>query len=249
MKFHPQKDFIRNTLVAVPLLIGGFVASASDLWIYSGRDFTGAFARVSRSEGNLPIGSARSIRVDSGVWEACTGQNFTGDCRRLNPGEYRELGGRYGDTVLSVRDVTSAQGAVGYAPPRLQLFEGRDFRGRTANLEQSIGNIDGSYRMSAASAIVTGGTWEVCTDYNFGGRCQALPPGQYSDLGAQLNYRINSARSLEQPRPVTPPPPPPPVAPPTQTDPVLSIIGAIAAGVASSAAPAPAPRPDRDRFP
>ena len=35
------------------------VAAASDVWLYSGRDFTGAFARISRSEANLPIGAER----------------------------------------------------------------------------------------------------------------------------------------------------------------------------------------------
>lgn len=213
---------ITRCLLAAPLIAGVFAASASDLWLYSGRDFTGSFARISRSEGNLPIGAARSIRVGTGVWEACTGQNFTGECRRLTPGDYRELGGRMGDSVLSVRDITYGAGSVGYAPPRLQLFDGRDFRGRTFTLEQSVADLNAAgQRVGAASAIVTGGTWEVCTDYNYGGRCQALPPGQYNDLGSQLDYRIVSARALDVNRPappvvVTPPPvvvTPPPVVP------------------------------------
>jgi len=196
------------------------VAAASDVWLYSGRDFTGAFARISRSEANLPIGAARSLRVATGVWEACTGANFTGDCRRLSPGDYRELGGRYGDTVMSLRDVTYASAGVGYAPARIQLYDRTGFRGRTMTYEQSIADIDAGSRFTAASAIVAGGTWEVCTDYNFGGRCQALPPGQYNDLGSQLNYRIVSVRVVDGGRPTPLPavPPiavaPPPVAPP-----------------------------------
>ncbi len=196
------------------------VSAASDVWLYSGRDFTGAFARISRSEANLPIGAARSLRVATGVWEACTGANFTGDCRRLSPGDYRELGGRYGDTVMSLRDVTYASAGVGYAPARIQLYDRTGFRGRTMTYEQSIADIDAGSRFTAASAIVTGGTWEVCTDYNFGGRCQALPPGQYNDLGSQLNYRIVSVRVVDGGRPTPLPavPPiavaPPPVAPP-----------------------------------
>lgn len=224
MKSSRNVSLVTRSLLALSLSVGTLAASASDLWLYSGRDFTGAFARISRSEPNLPIGAARSIRVGTGVWEACTGANYSGDCRRLSPGDYRELGGRYGDTVLSVRDVTYNSGSVGYAPPRLQLFDARDFRGRTTTLEQSMADLNaGGLRIGAASAIVTGGTWEVCTDYNYGGRCQALPPGQYNDLGAQLNYRIVSARALDVNRPVAPPPvvvaPPPampvaPVAPP-----------------------------------
>ena len=235
MKFHCNPRFVRNTVMAALLMAAGSAATAADMWLYSGRDFTGATARVNRSEGNLPMGSARSIRVESGIWEACTGQNFSGECRRLTAGDYRELGGRYGDSVASVRDVTYGQGPgnVTYTPPRLQLFDGRDFRGRVTNIEQSVADFDqGINRIgSPASAIVTGGTWEVCTDFNYGGRCQALPPGQYNDLGSQLNYRIVSARVLDQPRPqpVQPIAPPPPTA--VQVDPVAAIIGAIAGGV------------------
>jgi hypothetical protein len=244
---------IRGAFFVVASLSSAIVATsvvAADLWLYSGRDFTGATARVSRSESNLPTGAARSIRVETGVWEACTGQNFTGECRRLTAGDYREFGGRYGDTILSVRDVTYAQPAVTYTPARLQLFEARDFRGRSANLEQSVADFDQgrSPIASPVSAIVTGGTWEICTDYNYGGRCQALPPGQYNDLGTQLNYRIVSARLLEQPRVVQAPPPPPLPAPvpapaPVQVDPIAAIFGALAGGVIANSTHNNSPQP------
>jgi Beta/Gamma crystallin len=207
MKFQIHMRSLRNAMIVLPLVVSAVAASASDIWLYNGRDFTGAFARISRSEPNIPIAAARSLRIDSGTWEVCTGQNYTGECRRLSPGEYRDVVGRQGETVLSVRDVTYSEGAVGYAPPRLQLFDGRDFRGRMTNLEANEPDFDqGINRIgSPASAIVTGGTWEVCTTFNYGGRCQALPPGQYNDLGAQLNYRIVSARVLQQ-QPVAPAP-------------------------------------------
>ncbi len=225
--FFAYAQIISRAALAAALVIGSVVASASDLWLYSGRDFTGATARISRSEPNLPIGAARSIRVGTGVWEACTGANFTGECRRLTAGDYRELGGRFGDTILSARDVTydssAGSGAVGYSPPRIQLFEAPGFRGRTMAFDDSSPNIEGSWGLTnASSAIVSGGTWEVCTEYNYGGRCQALPPGQYNDLGPQLNFRIVSARALDVNRPpvstIRPPvlsqyPPPVVVAP------------------------------------
>ena len=246
MKFHLNPRFIRNTAIAVSLIAASSAASAADVLLYSGRDFTGATTRINRSEGNLAIGTARSIRVESGIWEACTGQNFSGECRRLTAGDYRELGGRYGDTIASLRDVSygqaQGQGSVSYTPPRLQLFDGRDFRGRATDIEQSVADFDqGINRIgSPASAIVTGGTWEVCTDFNYGGRCQALPPGQYNDLGAQLNYRIVSARVLEQPRPQQPVPPPPAAV---QLDPVAAIIGAIAGGVIANSGSYNSPTP------
>lgn len=216
-------QFKSRAAFAAVLITCSVAATASDLWLYSGRDFTGATARISRSEPNLPIGAARSIRVGTGIWEACTGANFTGECRRLTPGDYRELGGRFGDTILSARDVTydagSGSAAVGYSPPRIQLFEAPGFRGRTMALDQSSPDLEGSWGLTnASSAIVSGGTWEVCTEYNYGGRCQALPPGQYNDLGPQLNFRIVSARALDVNRPpvaIVRPPVLPQIQPPT----------------------------------
>ena len=67
MKPSRNLSIVTRCLLALPLAAGALTASASDLWLYSGRDFTGAFARVSRSEPSLPIGAARSIRVGTGV--------------------------------------------------------------------------------------------------------------------------------------------------------------------------------------
>ncbi len=224
-RFTAYTKALTRAALAAALVTCSAAATAADLWLYSGRDFTGATARISRSEPNLPIGAARSIRVGTGVWEACSGANFTGECRRLTTGDYRELSGRFGDTILSARDITyganSSSGAVGYAQPQIQLFEAPGFRGRTMTFNQSSPDLEGSWGLTnASSAIVSGGTWEVCTEYNYGGRCQALPPGQYNDLGPQLNFRIVSARALDVNRPpvanVRPPVvvAPPPIQPP-----------------------------------
>ena len=242
MKSTRSVSAFSRAFLAASLLLSATAAYASDLWLYSGRDFTGSFARISRSEPNLPTGVARSIRVGSGVWEACSGANYTGECRRLSAGDYRELGNRYGDTVASLRDVTYSSVAsptVGYAAPRIQLFEGRDFRGRTVNLEQSSHNLElVGFSHRTSSAIVSGGTWEVCNDFSYAGRCQALPPGQYPDLGAQLAARIVSVRVVDQPVAVRPEPPRNEHRP----DPFATAIGAIVGGViAANTAPPPPP--------
>ena len=127
---------------AFTLIASSANALASELWLFTERDFTGSYTHVSRSEPALPTGSARSIRVSTGIWEACTGQNFTGECRRLTPGDYREVLGRRGEAILSVRDVTysppPSSVEVGIASPRLQLFDGRDFKGRTLTVDRSM---------------------------------------------------------------------------------------------------------------
>jgi hypothetical protein len=219
---------LQSLITGAALLAMSGTALAADVYVYSERDFTGSFARLSRSEPSLPTGAARSIRVGSGVWEACTGANFTGECRRLTTGDYRELSGRYGGTILSIRDVTYNQAAVGYAAPKLQIYEGRQYRGRTLTLDHSVNDLARmGFDDRASSAIVSGGTWELCTEYNFRGRCQALPPGQYPDLGAQLENRILSARALEQPRQA----PPAPAA--VEVAPAAALIGALIGATAT----------------
>ncbi|TAG75411.1 MAG: hypothetical protein EAZ24_10225 [Burkholderiales bacterium] len=208
MATHSQKW--RRALVAATAFAASSVALSAEILIYSERDFYGSFAQLSRSEPYLAIGAARSVRVASGVWEVCTGQNFAGECRRLTPGDYREVGGRGIDAILSVRDVTYGAPAVGYVGPKLQLFESRQYRGRTLTLEQSAGDLGrAGFNDRTSSAIVTGGTWEICTDFNFRGRCQALPPGNYPDLGSQLDNKIVSARSLSPAQNSAPPARPP----------------------------------------
>jgi hypothetical protein len=234
---------LKSLIVGVGLLAVAGAALAADVWVYSERDFTGSFARLSRSEPSLPTGAARSVRIGSGVWEACTGANFTGECRRLTTGDYREIPTRYGGTILSIRDVTYNQAAVGYAAPKLQIFEGRQYRGRTLTLDQSVNDLGRmGFDDRASSAIVSGGTWEICTEYNFRGRCQALTPGQYPDLGTQLDNRILSARALEQPRQA----PPAPAA--VEVAPAAALIGALAAAaVAQSQQPSQVAPYDRTR--
>jgi Beta/Gamma crystallin len=219
------------------------LASAAEITIYSERDFYGSFAQLSRSEGYLPIGAARSVRVGSGVWEVCTGQNFGGECRRLSPGDYREVGGRGIDAILSVRDITYSQGSVGYARPTLQLFEVNQFRGRTAALDREENNLSRiGFADRASSAIVSGGTWEVCTEYGYRGRCQALPPGNYPELGSQLNNRVLSARPLQQ---TSAPPSRPSGA--SGSEVIGAIAGAVIAGAIASQQPSYANNNPYDR--
>lgn len=229
-----------RAFAAVAALSGAAGAMSAEILIYSERDFYGSFAQLSRSEPYLAIGAARSVRVASGVWEVCTGQNFSGECRRLTPGDYREVGGRGIDAILSVRDVTYGTPAVGYVAPKLQLFEGRQYRGRTLTLERSVDDLGrAGFQDRASSAIVTGGTWEICTDYNFRGRCQALPPGNYPDLGAQLENRILSVRSLSPTPPVTSAPPARPPGEPIGVVPGNVVTGPIGSYGNSTYSPQP----------
>jgi hypothetical protein len=47
----------------------------------------------------------------------------------------------------------------------------------------------------ASSAVVHEGTWVMCSEPRFQGRCAVLSPGQYPQL-TQLEYRVSSLRQL-----------------------------------------------------
>ena len=111
---------------------------------------------------------------------------------------------------MSLRDVTYAHGGVGYAPPAsssmiaLVFVAHDDLRAeqRRHRRRQSVHR--------AASAIVSGGTWKFAPTLTMAAAV-GHRPGQYNDLGAQLNYRIVSVRAVDGGRPTPPPPAMPPV--------------------------------------
>jgi uncharacterized protein YcfJ len=84
------------------------------------------------------------------------------------------------------------------AVAQVTFYDNEGYRGRafTAN-----GTIDDLARVGfndkAASAVVTGGRWEVCTDAGFSGDCRVLRAGSYESLnGMGLGDRISSVRPV-----------------------------------------------------
>ena len=47
----------------------------------------------------------------------------------------------------------------------------------------------------ATSVVVTGGTWEICSDARYGGSCATYRPGQYAQLG-DLSRQASSVRRV-----------------------------------------------------
>lgn len=102
------------------------------------------------------------------------------------------------------------------AAGQVTLYQNERFHGPTFVTNNPIGNLDRyGFNDRASSAIVQGGSWQVCEDSNFRGYCLVLRPGQYPSLGAMgLSNRISSLRRVSGPNYAYAPPPPPPVAPP-----------------------------------
>jgi hypothetical protein len=97
----------------------------------------------------------------------------------------------------------------------ITLFEHDNFGGRTLPSNGNIPNLANSgFNDVASSAVVRSGTWQVCDDAYFRGRCVTLNPGRYPSLGQMgMNDRISSVRELDSwsaPPPTRPGPGPTP---------------------------------------
>lgn len=79
------------------------------------------------------------------------------------------------------------------------FYEHDAFRGRTFVANQSISNFANvGYNDRASSVIVRSGTWQLCSDAYFRGRCVTVTPGDYPSLRSMdLNDMVSSARELD----------------------------------------------------
>jgi hypothetical protein len=85
------------------------------------------------------------------------------------------------------------------------LYENPGFQGRRMTLHGTTPDFDRTqFNDRAESLVVRDGTWEVCTDAHFSGRCVRLQPGEYPNLQGELNHRISSAREVAQYAPPAP---------------------------------------------
>ena len=63
------------------------------------------------------------------------------------------------------------------------FFNGPDFNGRRFGADHSISNLaNEGFNDRASSVQVNNGTWQLCTDAYFRGRCVTLQRGQYANL-------------------------------------------------------------------
>ena len=85
------------------------------------------------------------------------------------------------------------------AAAQVTFYEGEDFRGVSFRVDTTIRNFAPlGFNDRASSAVVEQGSWEVCEDAEFRGRCTTLSPGNYPSLAPMgLNRRISSARPIE----------------------------------------------------
>ena len=78
------------------------------------------------------------------------------------------------------------------------FFNGPDFSGRRFTANTSVQNLaDAGFNDRASSVVINSGSWQLCTDSYFRGRCVTLERGQYPTLAQiGLSNQVSSAREL-----------------------------------------------------
>ncbi|MEO8536052.1 MAG: beta/gamma crystallin-related protein [Betaproteobacteria bacterium] len=102
------------------------------------------------------------------------------------------------------KSLKAAMGIVGLmvatqAAAQVTFYSREGFRGETFTTDRPVANFDRTgFNDRAQSVVIRGGTWQVCEDARFEGRCVVLQPGEYpslSDVG--LSKEISSVRQVE----------------------------------------------------
>lgn len=93
------------------------------------------------------------------------------------------------------RDVPS-RAAPGRGGVGIELYSDAGFGGRSVRIERDTTDLSrADFNDRASSAVVTGGTWQICSDARYGGSCATYRPGQYDRLGG-LSGQVSSVRRV-----------------------------------------------------
>ncbi len=145
--------------------------------------------------------TASSLVIARGTWELCPEPDFRGRCVVYGPGRYGSLGGQdFNDRAASIRRTGGSEGGWtpggGLGNSTIEAFEHIEFGGRRTVItgaEPSLRRIDMNDAIS--SLMVRGGSWQLCSDDDFRGRCVVVGPGRYATLVEMgLNDEVSSAR-------------------------------------------------------
>jgi uncharacterized protein YcfJ len=150
---------------------------------------------------------ASSAVIVGRPWEVCVDDDFGGSCVILPPGRHASLA-RFGlnDRISSARVVPPAAPIASQPPTparseaRIIFHEREGFDGRSFSTAGQVDSLSNSgFRGRAASAVVVGERWQVCSESRLRGRCTVLEPGHYASMAAMgLVDGIASARALPQ---------------------------------------------------
>ena len=86
-----------------------------------------------------------------------------------------------------------------HAAAQITFYEGENFRGHSFSASQAVQDFQPTgFNDRAQSAVVDAGSWQVCVDAGFEGRCAVLRPGSYPSLRAMgMSKNISSVRPVD----------------------------------------------------
>lgn len=187
--------------------------SMAQTTLFANDNFAGQSLRMSGDTPNLQRHKfndrTSSVVVVGSRWEVCEDDSFRGRCTVLRPGRYASLHdiGLQGG-ISSARQIAAGERVSdnryaplpGTAPAAMNItfFESERFQGRSYTATGQIPNLKRTgFGEHAASAVVSGESWEVCENNRYKGQCTVLRPGQYPSLASMgLNDPITSVRVL-----------------------------------------------------
>jgi hypothetical protein len=203
---------VTHSLLSAGLLVCAVGSFAQELILFQDDNFNGPQYSTRTSVADLArVGfndRASSVTVRGGSWQLCTDAYFRGQCITLSPGDYRSLNAMgMNDRVSSAREIGwsgggggnnggGGGGGGGIGGGSIVLYESPGMSGRSYTVNQAISNFGGTgFNDRASSAIVNSGTWQLCSDADFGGSCNVFGPGRYDNLFA-VTGRVSSARQI-----------------------------------------------------
>jgi hypothetical protein len=182
--------------------IAATAASAQQIALFEHDNFSGRTLAADHSVQNLQTTGfndlASSAVVRGGSWQVCSDAYFRGKGVTLGPGIYPSLRAMgLNDRVSSVREIGwGGAASTGNVDGAIVLYDGNDLTGRPFALNGPVSNFATTgFNDRAQSLEIRRGTWLLCSDANFQGRCREFGPGRYPDLRV-LDNRVSSARPV-----------------------------------------------------
>lgn len=179
--------------------------------LYQEDNYRGAQLEVTGDEPRIKLRNfddrVSSVRVISGTWELCADDVFRGQCitvRRDEPNLGR-LG--FDDMLSSLRPVADRRDARDDRRDErrddrfaggddITVYEDVDYRGASRGLGGTVANVGGAWNDRISSIRVRAGTWELCQDENFRGRCIRIDHDVRNLVDMHFNDEITSIRRV-----------------------------------------------------